>query len=96
MSEKHTPGPWGWDSRSTNYYLLSFSPEAPEQIVAQFERIPLDAIGQADRDLITAAPELLAVLQQWIGDGSLQTFEDRERFRAEARAAVAKAEGQQP
>lgn len=95
---QHTPGPWGWDSRSTNYYLLSFSPEAPEQIVAQFERIPMDAIGQADRDLIAAAPKLLDALKAVEAHHvELNAAAGRDESRSQTltivRAAIAKAEG---
>jgi hypothetical protein len=43
--------------------------------------------------LIAAAPDMLEVLKRWTYDGALQTYEDRERFRKAARAAIAKAEG---
>ena len=54
----HTPGPWGWDSRNSNYYLLTFASDAPHQIVAEL-KTPRDAMGDADAHLIAAAPELL-------------------------------------
>ena len=38
--------------------------------------------------------ELLAFIVRWTHDGHLQTFEDRERFRVEARAVLAKCRGQ--
>jgi hypothetical protein len=44
----------------------------------------------AHSQLLAQNAELLAFLQHWIYDGSLQTFEDRERFRDAARALIAK------
>lgn len=35
---------------------------------------------------------LIQTLRIWSADGALQTFEDRERFRSEARAVIAQAE----
>jgi hypothetical protein len=49
--------------------------------------------ARAHARLWAAAPELLDVLRRWSGVMALQTFDDRERFRDAARAAIAKAEG---
>ncbi len=47
----------------------------------------------ANATLFAASHEMLELLQTWTGDGALQTFEDRERFRKAARAVMAKATG---
>lgn len=35
----------------------------------------------------------LSVLEKWVGDGALQSFQDRERFRSEARAIIDRCRG---
>lgn len=79
----HTPGPWGWDSRNSNYYLLTFARDAPHQIVAEL-KTPRDAMGDADANLIAAAPELLEALKLIVSH-----FGDPLKV---AEAAIAKAE----
>ena len=47
----------------------------------------------ADSYLISAAPELLSVLETYYHDGRLQSFSDREKFRFDAKLAIDKARG---
>ena len=49
----------------------------------------LDAAAELSR-LRQSEAELREVLEMWVYRGQLQTFEDRERFRAAARAALRK------
>lgn len=96
----HTPGPWGWDSRNGNWYLLTFAHDAPHQIVAEL-KTPLDAMGGADRCLIASAPDLYEAVQEcerFLGEASTRwEWADGTPFdRARLRAALAKARGEQP
>ena len=56
--------------------------EFETESIARYEEIKRLRAEKAD---------LLVVLEKWSVDGHLQTFEDRERFRKEARAAISKA-----
>lgn len=58
----HTPGPWGWDSRNGNWYLLTFAADAPHHIVAEL-KTPLDGMGEADRSAIASVPDMIEALQ---------------------------------
>lgn len=89
---KHTPGPWVAERRSTmvataidgayGYELFDVRCDVPE-----FE---------ANARLIAAAPDLLEVLEQfvaWVDAPSESAFSDSQL--AAARAAIAKAKGEQ-
>ena len=93
MSEtKHTPGPWVVKSARSGFYIES-----------QFDVIvdSLDEFGrygaiddEANARLIAAAPELLEALEGCIDlmdNGGTWSLEDQ----AAARAAIAKAKGEQ-
>jgi hypothetical protein len=45
-------------------------------------------VASAHADKIEECERLKGVLKYWASDGRLQTFPDRERFRAEAHAAL--------
>jgi hypothetical protein len=98
----HTPGPWKLDwqpvpgrrvhadfpylhyvgIQSANYYDV-----APNGLsVTGYMR-------KADALLIASAPEMFDLLKKYAYDGHLQSLEDRERFRKDALALIARAEG---
>ena len=82
---QHTPGPWE----------VKPNPQFPNDkeafcIVDDNNISQADTIGHANAALIAAAPELLAVLQAVAGDSiCMKGF--HEQFRAQIRAAIAKA-----
>ncbi len=98
MSAAHTKGPLQV-ARAKNgggdYAVM----DANKNIVAEcYEDIR--ELGECAREealanatLFAASHEMLELLQTWTGDGALQTFEDRERFRKVARAVMDKATG---
>ena len=45
-------------------------------------------LRQSRRDAATEIERLREFIARWIADGSLQTFEHREKFRAEAKALL--------
>jgi hypothetical protein len=92
-----TPGPWtlgiwerhiwvGGGPNNDDIAEFNFDEEHAVKITRE------EAIANAR--LFLGAPGLLTVLEEFIHDGRLQTFEDRERFRKAARAAIAKATSQ--
>lgn len=97
MSDKHTPGPWKiqWDPRLEE--IVAIGPVTPGVWVESFEdhEVWLD-VGEADANLIAAAPELLEALD-WLvliarGELSDLEFKDAidtaERVLAAARGEV--------
>jgi len=92
----HTPGPWsfrttGW---STNPFAIH-SPRRPGAVACVPSRtsVPLDE-QDANARLIAAAPELLAALDELLGDVELLNEPYRNEAICErARAAIAKAKG---
>lgn len=100
MDVKHTPGPWGWDSRNGRYYLLTFHPNPTHHIVLgrmsgidPADLIPDDEMGRADLDLIAAAPELLEALKNVMALHCPHPRAGEPWVDTAARAAIAKAEG---
>lgn len=97
---KHTPGPWAWDSRNGDDYLVSCASDTPHIVVLGFMRdrlIPADAIGDADRALIAAAPCLLAALKALTEHSPAPLYpltSEYGRALKAADAAIAKTEGQ--
>ena len=65
MSALHTPGPWQLKFGEGNQYTFQIK-DADGRAVASWDdyEIRTKAQARADADLITAAPELLAALQQ--------------------------------
>ena len=97
---KHTPGPWHVES------MIDYGRDiyAGDRWIGQANNdhgtdinesgFPSNSECDANASLIAAAPDLLEALEVIIRDGRLQTFEDREKCRAIARAAIAKARGE--
>lgn len=81
MSTKHTPGPWQYISTKHRTIICAESGDR----VAECE-----SLTASDARLIAAAPELLAALEKALRYGGL--FPD---LAEEARAAIAKATGEQ-
>lgn len=90
---KYTPGPWQADPTKSFYVFGEQEPES-------FNTRPFvaNASTEANARLIAAAPELLAVLERllrclsWIQHPTGLTLDAMEQ----ARAAIAKAKGDQP
>ena len=99
MDMKYTPGPWAysrWDERGETRFYIAQQEGAPytpnysdvATLIAETVSLERRAIQEANARLISAAPELLAVLQEvlvLIPD----TYETKDR----ALAAIAKATG---
>ena len=90
---KHTPGPWIFEERVAGFDIL-----APESVyyVAEYLGVDCGVIDNiADAYLIAAAPELLEALELVVsfvdaGEGTW-TVEEQQK----ARAAIAKAKGEE-
>ena len=90
---KHTPGPWEWDGKVWDYDHFE---EAPYLVQAPWNANDSKSIlegaircnSEADARLIAAAPELLEALIDLVNNGiGTESVKN-------ARAAIAKAEGQ--
>lgn len=93
---EHTPGPWGWDSRNGNHYLISCAPNPPQVIVLGWPaglQITDDSYGRADAALIAAAPDLLAALKEICAADDIKSLAGIVTALSSAKAAIAKAEG---
>lgn len=104
MSEKHTPGPWEWDSTVWSYdpqqdapWLVSSEDSAfPDTPVLKGE---ITCRSEADALLIAAAPELLNALQWLVDilpDPELDNDELQRVWTRKARAVIEKATGVKP
>ena len=85
MTYSHTPGPWSQSG------CAIYAGEIP---VAGIIGITWDRVieNQANINLISAAPDMLAALENLLGDKYLAAPINADRM-AEARAAIAKATG---
>lgn len=94
MSAQHTPGPWhvGGSDKSTIYNKYG------QRIANSFEGVLVtqasDETCQANARLIAAAPDLLELLQELV-DGMTDVEDSDSRVLFRARAAIAKATGQE-
>jgi type VI protein secretion system component VasF len=89
MNAKHTPGPWSYrQSRegSQTVYIVGYGP------VAAIARVP---ISEADAAIIAAAPDLLSTLRELADPDTYESPSKLREAAIRARAAIAKAEGQQ-
>ncbi|OZI56769.1 hypothetical protein [Bordetella genomosp. 4] len=104
MTTKHTPGPWHWTRYSSEYGCLE--DEKGRDVLRAVSGIVYDEydsdppsieVDAADADLIAAAPELLEALQALDAlRGPFSPTDERiNEAWAKARAAIAKATGEQ-
>ena len=97
MSAKHTPGPWKIVERNADriFREISIRPVNSQVKGAVFPiasvRYPSQEFGQANARLIAAAPDLLAFAQEWLE----RQGTDENYMTAKARAAIAKATGEE-
>ena len=87
----HTPGPWGLMEHQDGYYALT----PPDGRCSYFGKLPCqDAEDHANAALISAAPDLLAALEEllWAASRtSIETDGDYSNAFTAAHAAIAKA-----
>ena len=95
MTTKHTPGPWEKADGKDGITRGIRGWHGPERVnVINWNGISraTSVTGQANANLIAAAPDLLDALKRCKFDSLNMTLEDREF----CRAAIAKATGEQP
>jgi len=95
---QHTPGPWktlrGVDDDDTRWIVVAAGSDR-EYLIATIENgQPGDCLETeaATASLVSAAPDLLAALKEYIEWGAM-TGSDRDLFDEKFRAAIEKAEG---
>ena len=98
---KHTPGPWKIDfgyPRGLPGGISTMNGGRPVTRFNTFAR-PTSPEALANARLIAAAPELLEALEWYASDAvsccEINTHEEFERFTERARAAIARARGEQ-
>jgi hypothetical protein len=90
METKHTPGPWQPGTENEGFFIANgeLRPDIAKRITSA-----------ADASLIAAAPDLLAAAQSLLAmpdfDGTQATSQIRRSAKHLARAAIAKATGDQ-
>lgn len=87
---KHTPGPWHRNIRANGHYPVVFAGRNQHVATATQQTDPAET--EANIDLIATAPELLQALRELI-EAATHHQADAAAALAQARAAVAKAEG---
>lgn len=93
MNSLHTPGPWHRNIRPATKYPVIFAGRNTHIAKVIDTGIGLSEV-EANTDLITAAPELLAALRDLVSaEGLPEGFADRAQLIAAARAAIRKATG---
>ncbi|WP_051439464.1 hypothetical protein [Bordetella petrii] len=93
MTTKHTPGPWMVLPSVVPTQFAILTEHGVRQDVAVtygFDHTPREANAR----LIAAAPELLEALEEFVHPYSSETLTEGERLE-KARAAIAKAKGEQ-
>lgn len=95
MQTKHTPGPWNF-AKSDIDGRYSIYGNGPLAYCGDTGAVNGD--GEANARLIAAAPDLLVALKALVGEADLGEVDlDDDRAKLEqARAAIAKATGDQP
>lgn len=90
---KHTPGPWCVrDLPTAQRYIGPSNDGGASSVALVLARVNLpDEQIAADAKLVAAAPELLAALNRLMGGTT--TMQDAADANKQARAAIAKAEG---
>lgn len=89
---KHTPGPWRYEKRSDRVIYAG-----DESLFCDMRYYPWCSANEADWPLVAAAPELLDALRRVIelAEGGFNYRDIAwQSAHAEARAAIAKAEGE--
>jgi hypothetical protein len=87
----HTPGPWHRNIRANGKYPVVFA--GRNQHVAKVEQQSTGAETEANIDLIAAAPDLLAALQDLTAYFGPDTDNGLDELLTNARAAIARATG---
>ena len=92
---QHTPGPWEWWS-SNSYYRLSHNSDGDVlyAYIATNDGHPCVQVGEADRALIAAAPELFEALEAIVTDLPINRDWLNPDHENMAYAAIAKAKGE--
>lgn len=91
--EKHTPGPWLITARNPKALGIRYITSCVGFISSEIAVIYDGDSRPADVELIAAAPDLLAALHRVI-EGTEDTPAAEDSALAQARAAIARAEGQ--
>ena len=91
---KHTPGPWKSTPSIPEEGYEVFWIESDDELQNQIADVrgPQNAENTSNARLIAAAPELLMFAQEWLD----RQGTDKNYMTAKARAAIAKATGEQP
>jgi hypothetical protein len=100
MSDKHTPGPWGWDDVPGSGIQIRGPYKGGTRLLfieiwRQFPEREWDAEMEANARLIAAAPDLLESLQEIVAAADGAGWSQLDATLAKARAAIAKATGEQ-
>jgi hypothetical protein len=94
MDTKHTPGPWHYQERSDAYTHIVRNAEG-DRIIVYAPQSTLPS-AEANARLAAAAPDLLELLQEIYFDLNQRAMpDDGDAWYAKARAAIAKATGEQ-
>ncbi len=91
MKSRHTEGPWQWAASDIQDGRYSIYHNGPIAYCGDTTASPGD--GEANARLISAAPDLLAALEDIVGDGYSTQAIAPSAYEA-ARAAIAKARGE--
>ncbi len=92
MSAGFTPGPWALSDKTGNIMRDILGAEGSSVCSVFNVRHHMLKNPQPDTDLILAAPELYAVVEEWLLVGN--DLKARKAIREKARSALAKARGE--
>ena len=98
MTTKHTPGPWHRNVAPATKYTVIFA--GRNEHIAAIRHAKIGDEAEANHDLIAAAPDLLAALENAanvlaaLATGQLEKIERDSPALMKCRAAIAKAKGQ--
>ena len=98
MTGKHTPGPWRIDRENVEHtccWNIAIRAKVPTWHNAHgfWDEMIVAECDDADAHLIAAAPALLEALE--VALSSTHELDDLSEWRSDARAAIAKARGQE-
>ena len=91
-NQQHTPGPWDVATKAGDGGLVVRSSKSMHELCQIHSSYKYKDAHKANARLIAAAPELLAFVQEWLA----RQGTDENYMTAKARAAIAKAKGEQP